>query len=147
VPRFYANRLVGFRIYDVTARIGPSNPGRLAELGSERRGDAERIACLDKFNQCSVTFFGPRRFIGMRRSSYYHAQADHARRLADITVQPNVEEILRRVAEELDHLAGAVAVGEPDFTASETQGRKPSLRRRRRTRSRAYPSRRNPSAR
>jgi hypothetical protein len=59
-----------------------------------------------------VTFFGQRRFIGMRRSYYYHAQADHARRLADITVQPNVEEILRRVAEELDHLAGAVAVGE-----------------------------------
>jgi hypothetical protein len=45
----------------------------------------------------------------MRR---YHAQADHARRLADVTVHPNVEEILRHVAEKLDHLADDVAVGE-----------------------------------
>ena len=41
----------------------------------------------------------------MRDPRDYHEQADHARRLADITIQPNVEEILRRVADELDHLA------------------------------------------
>jgi hypothetical protein len=59
-----------------------------------------------------VTFFGQRRLIGMRRSYYYLTQADHARRLADMTIQPNVEEILRRVADELDHLAHDVAAGE-----------------------------------
>jgi hypothetical protein len=85
-----------------------------------------------------VTFSGPRRFIGMRRSYYYHAQADHARRLADITVQPNVEEILRRVAEELDHLADDVAGGETVVRDPEmSQGRKPSLSRVRRTKFRA----------
>jgi len=40
------------------------------------------------------------------------SKADHARRLADITIQPNVEEILRRVADELDHLAHDLAAGE-----------------------------------
>ena len=52
-----------------------------------------------------MTLFGQRRFISMRDPRDYHEQADHARRLADITVQRNVEEILRRVAEELDRLA------------------------------------------
>jgi len=51
----------------------------------------------------------------MRGSSYYHAEADHARRLADITAQPNVEEVLRRVAEEFDRLADDVATGDVDF--------------------------------
>ncbi len=31
------------------------------------------------------------------------------------TIQPNVEEVLRRVAEELDHLADEIAAGEADF--------------------------------
>jgi hypothetical protein len=74
----------------------------------------------------------------MRRSYYYHAQADHARRLADITVQPNVEEILRRVAKELDHLADDVAGGETVVRDTEmSQGRKPSPSRVRRTKFRA----------
>jgi hypothetical protein len=51
----------------------------------------------------------------MDHSGDYHAQADHARRLADITVQRNIEEILRRVAAEFDHLAEEIAVGEADF--------------------------------
>ena len=45
----------------------------------------------------------------MHRLSYYHAEADHARRLADITIQQNLEELLRRVAAELDHLADDIA--------------------------------------
>jgi hypothetical protein len=45
----------------------------------------------------------------MRASSFYRAEADHARRLAEITIQPNLEEELRRVADELDRLADAVA--------------------------------------
>jgi hypothetical protein len=48
----------------------------------------------------------------MRDPRDYHEQANHARRLADITIQPNVEEILRRVADELDHLAHDLAAGE-----------------------------------
>ena len=51
-------------------------------------------------------------FTHMHRSAYYHKQADHARRLADVTVQPNVEETLRRVARELDRLADDVATAE-----------------------------------
>jgi hypothetical protein len=41
----------------------------------------------------------------MHRLSHSHAEADHARRLAEITIQPNVAEELRRVAEEFDRLA------------------------------------------
>jgi hypothetical protein len=41
----------------------------------------------------------------MHRSFHYHAEADRARRLAEITIQPNVAEELRRVAEEFDRLA------------------------------------------
>ena len=62
-----------------------------------------------------VTLLRQQRFIDMRCSYFYHAQADHARRLADITVQQNVEEILRRVAEDLDRLADDAAVGEAHF--------------------------------
>jgi hypothetical protein len=51
----------------------------------------------------------------MRRTTRYHVEADHARRLADITLQPNLEEVLRRVAEELDHLAEDIAADETDF--------------------------------
>ena len=51
----------------------------------------------------------------MRPSSYYRAEARHARRLAETTVQPNVEEVLRRVAGEFDRLADDVATDEVDF--------------------------------
>jgi hypothetical protein len=37
----------------------------------------------------------------MRRSSC-HAEVDHARRLAELTIQPNVEEVLPCIAEEFD---------------------------------------------
>jgi hypothetical protein len=51
----------------------------------------------------------------MRGLSYYRAEAGHARRLADMTIQPNVEEVLRRVAKEFDRLADDFAAGEADF--------------------------------
>jgi len=54
----------------------------------------------------------------MRRSSHYHAQADHARRLADMTIQPHVQQILRRVADEFDLLADNI-VAEADSSDSE----------------------------
>ena len=55
----------------------------------------------------------------MRGSSYYRAEAYHARRLAEMTIQPNVEEVLRRAAEEFDRLADDVASREVDFHHSE----------------------------
>jgi hypothetical protein len=55
----------------------------------------------------------------MSRASHYRAQADLARRLAEITVQPNLERKLRHVAEELDHLAKETASDDPDFLRSE----------------------------
>ena len=45
----------------------------------------------------------------MSRPSHYRAQADLARRLADITVQPNLERELRSVSKELDDLANEIA--------------------------------------
>jgi hypothetical protein len=48
-------------------------------------------------------------------SSRYHAEAGHARRLAEMTIQPNVAQELRRVAEEFDRLADNLAAGEPEY--------------------------------
>ena len=56
----------------------------------------------------------------MRGASHYRAQADLARRLAEITAQPNLERELRHVAEELDHLANEIASDDDtDFLRSE----------------------------
>jgi hypothetical protein len=51
----------------------------------------------------------------MYGSSHYHSEADYARRLAEMTIQPNVAQELRRVAEELDRLADVLAVREPEL--------------------------------
>jgi hypothetical protein len=51
----------------------------------------------------------------MHGSSHYHAEADHARRLAELTIQPNVAQELYRVAEEFDRLASELSAGEPEF--------------------------------
>lgn len=50
----------------------------------------------------------------MHRSSYYRAQADHARLLSDITVQDNLDAVLRRAAQHFDHLADQLANGAPN---------------------------------
>jgi hypothetical protein len=55
----------------------------------------------------------------MRDSSYYRAQADHARLLADITVQESVAAVLRGAVEQFDHLADRVANSESDFIDTE----------------------------
>jgi len=55
----------------------------------------------------------------MSRASHYRAKADHARLLAERTVQPNLERELRHVAEELDHLANEIASDDTDFLRSE----------------------------
>ena len=58
----------------------------------------------------------------MHGSSYYRTEAGHARRLAQRTIQPNVEEVLRRVADELDRLADDVAT-DVDFHRPEIRER------------------------
>jgi hypothetical protein len=45
----------------------------------------------------------------MSRASHYRARADLARRLAEITVQPNLQRELRSVSKELDDLANEIA--------------------------------------
>jgi hypothetical protein len=55
----------------------------------------------------------------MSRAPHYRAQADLARRLAELTVQPNLERELRYVAEELDHLANEIASDDPDVLSPE----------------------------
>jgi hypothetical protein len=52
---------------------------------------------------------------GMSPASHYRAQADLARRLAEITVQPNLQRELCYVAEELDHLANEIAGHDTDI--------------------------------
>ena len=59
--------------------------------------------------------YGRRRFISMRRSSCHHAEVDHARRLAELIIQPNLEEVLLCIAEEFDRLADDFAKGNVDF--------------------------------
>ena len=59
----------------------------------------------------------------MNGSSYYRAEADHARRLAETTIQPNLEDVLRRVAHEFDRLADAVATDDVDFYHPEIRER------------------------
>ena len=54
----------------------------------------------------------------MSRASHYRAQANLARRLAEITVQPNLERELRPVSKELDDLANEIA-DDSDFLCSE----------------------------
>jgi len=67
------------------------------------------------------TFYPQQRFIDMRRSSFYHAQAEHARRLADIAIQQNIEDVLRRIAVELDRLADDSISGEADLGDPEAE--------------------------
>jgi hypothetical protein len=55
----------------------------------------------------------------MSSAPHYRAQADLARRLAELTVQPNLERELRYVAEELDHLANEIASDDRDVLRSE----------------------------
>ena len=50
----------------------------------------------------------------MHCSSYYRAQADHAWLLAEITIQQNVREALRRAAKRFDQLADEIEADNPD---------------------------------
>jgi hypothetical protein len=47
----------------------------------------------------------------MERASHYRHQADHARQLAEATWQPNLEEMLRHLAQHFDETAEAIEAG------------------------------------
>jgi hypothetical protein len=51
------------------------------------------------------TISAPRCFEFMDRASHYRHQADHARQLAEATWQPDLEDILRRLARDFDEIA------------------------------------------
>ena len=50
----------------------------------------------------------------MDRASYYREQADHLRRLAEMTWQDDLEALLRRVAQEFDEAAENIESGVAD---------------------------------
>jgi hypothetical protein len=62
----------------------------------------------------------PRCFGFMDRASHYHHEADHARRLAEATWQPDLEDMLRRLARDFDETA-------EDIKAGATEMRHPQL--------------------
>ena len=62
----------------------------------------------------------PRCFGFMDRASHYHHEADHARRLAEATWQPDLEDMLRRLARDFDETA-------EDIEAGATEMRHPEL--------------------
>jgi hypothetical protein len=62
----------------------------------------------------------PRCFGFMDRTSYYHCEADHARRLAEATWQSDLEDMLRRLARDFDETA-------EDIEAGATEMRHPEL--------------------
>ena len=49
---------------------------------------------------------------GMRSAEDYRNHAEHARLLAEMTYQPEIEEILRRVAQEFDEMADRLDEGD-----------------------------------
>ena len=56
----------------------------------------------------------------MDRASHYRHEADLARRLAEVTWQPDLEDILRRLAQDFDEIAediesGATEVRHPEL--------------------------------
>jgi hypothetical protein len=56
----------------------------------------------------------------MDRASHYRHEADHARRLAELTWQPDLEDMLRRLAQDFDEIAD-------DIEAGATEMRHPEL--------------------
>jgi hypothetical protein len=47
----------------------------------------------------------------MDRSAHYRDKANHARRLADATWQPNLEDLLRHLAKDYDEAADDIETG------------------------------------
>jgi hypothetical protein len=56
-------------------------------------------------------FSGWRRFKGMDRAAHFRRQANHARQLAEATCQRDLEDLLRRLAEDYDEVAEDIEAG------------------------------------
>jgi hypothetical protein len=50
-------------------------------------------------------------FESMDRAPHYRHEADHARRLAEVTWQPDLEEMLRHLAQDFDEIADDIESG------------------------------------
>ena len=62
----------------------------------------------------------------MDRSAHYRDQANHARHLADATWQPNLEDLLRRLAKDYDEVAENIETGAIEIRHAELlDGRSP----------------------
>jgi hypothetical protein len=55
----------------------------------------------------------------MDRASYYREQADHARRLAEMTWQDDLEALLLRVAQDYDEIAVDLEAGASEIRHAE----------------------------
>jgi hypothetical protein len=61
----------------------------------------------------------PRCFESMDRASHYRHQADHARQLAETTWQPDLEDMLRRLARDFDEIAKDIEADATEIRHSE----------------------------
>jgi hypothetical protein len=61
----------------------------------------------------------PRCFGFMDRASDYRHQADHARQLAEATWQPDLEDLLRHLAQDLDEIAEGLEAGATEIRHDE----------------------------
>ena len=64
----------------------------------------------------------------MDRASYYRERADHARRLAEMTWQDDLDALLRRVAQDYDEIARNLEAGAAEARCPEPLGEKASDR-------------------
>ena len=64
----------------------------------------------------------------MDRASYYSERADHVRRLAEMTWQDELENLLRRVAQDYEEIAKNLEAGATEVRYPEPLGEKPSDR-------------------
>jgi hypothetical protein len=60
---------------------------------------------------CRGMINAPGCFEFMDRASHYRHEADHARRLAEVTWQPDLEDMLRRLAQDFDEIAEDIEAG------------------------------------
>jgi hypothetical protein len=78
-------------------------------VSAGKMSSADRVMCRRAAKRGMINASGCFKF--MDRASHYRHQADHARRLAEATWQPNLEDILRRLAQDFDETAEDIEVG------------------------------------
>jgi hypothetical protein len=85
-------------------KAAPDQLGRIGEAQScDERGMINALRC----------------FGFMNRASHYRRQADHARQLAEATWQPDLEDMLRHLAQDLDEMAEDLEAGATEIRHDE----------------------------